>query len=218
MSTPTPESAEKKIASRSALFETVALLLLSVATVGTAWCSYQAASWGGYSAGRMNHSNSAARRAAALQLQASQMAVMDVMLFSSFLDAQQGGRDKLADFYRDRFRPEAKTAFDKWIALRPFETAGAPPHPFVPELYQPQLLTDAAKADAESQDYWRQGSETAAVSRNYVLITVLLASALFFSGVAARFSSPGIRRGLLAVGLAAFLFALGRMLFLPAMW
>ena len=38
----TPEKATRK----QTFFEPVALVLLSLATVGTAWCSFQAAAWG----------------------------------------------------------------------------------------------------------------------------------------------------------------------------
>ena len=50
----------------------------------------------------------------------------------------------LAQYYADRFRNEAKTAFNAWMATRPFENPDAPPHPFVTNLYQPRLLTEAA--------------------------------------------------------------------------
>ena len=36
-----------RAAAKHAMFEPVALVLLSLATVGTAWCSFQAAVWGG---------------------------------------------------------------------------------------------------------------------------------------------------------------------------
>jgi hypothetical protein len=48
-----------------------------------------------------------------------------------------------------------------------------------------------------------------------VLITVLLASALFCGGTASRFEAIWVRRTVLGLGLAAFLFALGRLVLLP---
>jgi hypothetical protein len=49
-----------------------------------------------------------------------------------------------------------------------------------------------------------------------VLITVLLASALFCGGTASKFEAVWIRRAVLALGLAAFIFAATRLLLLPA--
>ena len=143
------------------------------------------------------------------------MALMDVMLFSSFINARSSGNEELSRFYADRFRAEAKTAFDAWMSTKPFENPNAPPHPFVRELYKPSLLTKSEQAEAESQSLWRQAGEAGNNVRNYVLITVLLACALFCGGTASKFEMPMIRRAVLALGLAAFVFALGRLLFLP---
>ena len=143
------------------------------------------------------------------------MALMDVMLFSNFIDARASGNEPLSRFYADRFRAEAKTAFEAWMSTKPFENPNAPPHPFVRELYRPSLLTKAEQEEAESQRLWRQAGEAGNNVRNYVLITVLLACALFCGGTASKFESPMIRRAVLALGLAAFVFALARLFFLP---
>ena len=47
---------------KHALFEPVALVLLSLATVGMAWCSFQAAVWGGVSQRLMNMSAASSRK------------------------------------------------------------------------------------------------------------------------------------------------------------
>jgi hypothetical protein len=148
-----------------ALLEPVALVLLSLATVGTAWCSYQAAVWGGVSQRAMNQSAAASRRAVADQLQASQMAVLDVMLFSQYVNAHVSSNQPLADFYAERFRNEAKIAFQAWIATDPFVNPEAPPHPFATNLYQPRLLESARTADAESLALWQRAGEAGRVSR-----------------------------------------------------
>jgi hypothetical protein len=197
------------------LFEPVTLVLLSLATVGTAWCSFQAAVWGGVSQRTMNLSAVSGRRAAANQLQAYQMALLDVLLFSQHINARAGSNDTLARFYADRFRGEAKTAFEAWLATQPFENTNAPPHPFVTNLYQPRLLAEAGLADAESQRQWQQAGEAGRTSRSYVLITVLLASALFCGGTASKFEALWIRRAVLALGLTTFVFAAARLALLP---
>ena len=238
-----PQASDKSTVStlRHAAFEPIALVLLSLATVGTAWCSYQAAVWGAVSQRTMNLSAAASRRAAAAQLQSHQMALLDVLLFTQYINARAGdigrhatgpeghstlnpqpstdssGRraSDLAQFYSDRFRNEAKTAFNAWMATRPFENPNAPPHPFVTNLYQPRLLTEAALAEAEGQRLWQQAGEAGRNGRSYVLITVLFTSALFCGGTASKFDAPWIRRAVLALGLTAFTFAAVRLLLLP---
>jgi hypothetical protein len=207
----TPEKETRK----QTFFEPVALLLLSLATVGTAWCSFQAAAWGGVSQRLMNASAASGRRAATAQLQSYQMALLDVTLFSQHINARASSNEALARFYSDRFRGEAKTAFEAWMATRPFENSNAPPHPFVTNLYQPRLLIEARAAEDESQRFWQQAGEAGRTGRSYVLITVLLASALFCGGTASRFEAIWVRRTVLGLGLAAFLFALGKLVLLP---
>ena len=72
-----------------------------------------------------------------------------------------------------------------------------------------------AMAEAESQRLWQQAGEAGRTSRSYILITVLLASALFCGGTASKFDVLLIRRGVLGLGLAAFVFAVARLVLLP---
>ena len=200
---------------KRAIFEVAALVLLSLGTVGTAWCSFQAAIWGGAAQGAMNMSTASSRRAATDELQAYQMELLDVLLFSQYINARASSNENLTQFYADRFRGEAKAAFQEWMATRPFESASAPPHPFVTNLYQPRLLQEAGSAKADSQSFWDKAGEAGRVSRNYVLMTVLLASALFCGGTAAKFETLWIRRVVLALGLVAFIIVAGRLWQLP---
>jgi hypothetical protein len=208
-------SAAEVTASRRARFEPIALLLLSLATVGTAWCSFQAAAWGGLSQRLTNLSAAASRRAVAAQLQSYQFTLADVLLFSQHINARAASNETLARFYSDRFRGEARRAFEAWMTTRPFENTNAPAHPFVTNLYQPRLLEDSREAEAESGRLWQQGGEAGRTSRSYILVTVLLACALFCGGTAAKFDTVWVRRWVLALGLAAFAFAGGRLLQLP---
>jgi len=196
-------------------FELLALLFLSLATVGTAWCSFQAAVWGAVSQRTMNMSAAASRGAAVDQLHAYQMALVDVLLFSQHMNARGTSNETLARFYADRFRGEAKTAFEAWMATQPFENPNAPPHPFVTNLYKPRLLDEAQREETKSQQLWLQAGEAGRTGRSYVMITVLLASALFCAGTAPRFDILWIRRTVLALGLGAVVFAAARLLSLP---
>ena len=121
MNPPGPDkSPQAKASAKHALFEPLSLVLLSLATVGTAWCSFQAAAWGGVSQRLTNLSAAASRRAAAGQLQSYQMALLDVLLFSQHINARASSNETLARFYADRFRGEAKAAFQAWLATQPF--------------------------------------------------------------------------------------------------
>jgi len=76
------KSSPAATAPRGALFEPLALLLLSLATIGTAWCFFQAAAWGGVPQQVMNLS-AACSQAVTDQLQSYQLALVDVLLASA---------------------------------------------------------------------------------------------------------------------------------------
>src|SRR3974390_3002309 len=154
-------------APKPALLEAAALVLLSLATVGTAWCSYQATAWGGAASGTMNQSIAASRRAGIKQLQSYQMALLDVMLFSQYINARASSNETLARFYSDRFRGDAKKAFEAWMATQPFETPNAPPHPFVTNLYQPRLLEEVRSEEDEAQRLAEKAGEVGRVPGTY---------------------------------------------------
>jgi len=214
MSAPNAPSAPANPAAKAGL-ESIALLLLSLATVGTAWCSFQATTWGAAAQRLTNQSLAASRQAAISQLRAAQTAMLDVLLFSEHINARAGSNEALAKFYADRFRGEAKVAFDAWLGTRPFENVDAPLHPFVTNLYQPRLLTEAVEAEGKAAKLAQEAGEAGRVSRGYVLVTVLLATALFCGGTATKFDTGGIRRAVLGLGMLAFCYAITRLVSLP---
>jgi hypothetical protein len=163
----------------------------------------------------MNRSTASSRDAVSEQLQSYQVALLDVLLFSQYINARSVSNETLATFYADRFRGEAKEAFQSWMATQPFQNATAPPHPFVTNFYQPHRLELARLAQTESQRLWQEAGAAGRTSRGYVLVTVVLASALFCGGIAPRFESLSMRRSALAVGLLAFAFAAQRLVSLP---
>ena len=214
MSATNPSSAPLNPSAKAGL-ESIALLLLSLATVGTAWCSYQATTWAANAQRLINVSIAASRHASVDQLRAAQAAMLDVMLFSEYVNARASSNEVLARFYADRFRGEAREAFEVWQGLRPFDNPDAPLHPFVTNLYQPRLLTEAVAAEGEAAKLAKESGEAGRVSRAYVLVTVLLATALFCGGTATKFNTSAIRRAVLGLGMLAFCYALVRLVALP---
>jgi hypothetical protein len=212
---PTERKEVTSASPRHVAFEPLALVLLSLATVGTAWCSYQAAAWGGVSQRLSNLSAATGRQAASAQLQYHQIGLLDVLLFSQYMNAYANSNQVLARFYSDRFRGEAKSAFTRWLETHPFENKDAPAHPFVSDLYKPALLSQAKEAEEQSQELWLEAGAAGRTSRTYVLNTVLLASALFFGGTASRFDGVWVRRVVLLLGLSLFALVAAGLTMLP---
>jgi hypothetical protein len=200
---------------RYVVFDAIAVILLSLATVGTAWCSYQATAWGSHSTKLSSQSVIQAHTAATARLKANQMLLMDAFILTQYLNAKNSSNEPLARIYSERFRPELRLAFDAWMSTRPFENSNASPHPFVTNIYQPPILADADRFDSESDRLWSLAEDADKVSRRYILTTVLLAAALFFGGTAPQLKTPRGRRAVLLLGLIVLFAAFGSFFNLP---
>jgi hypothetical protein len=185
-------------------FEIVVTILLALATVATAWSSYQANRWNGEQA-------KAGARASALRIESSKAAALgnafaevDVITFTQWVGAYANDDTALTEFWVTRFRPEFGVAFDAWIATDPFENPDAPLTPFAMDEY-------VRASDVEAEELERQSEEAAATAReylqrssNYVLGVVLFAAALFFAGLSTRFRTRGPRLAVLTIGCVVF--------------
>src|ERR1700758_5681869 len=103
--------------------EPVAALLMALATLSTAWCSFESAAWTRQSNRLMNEFNTLERRAGLLSLQGMQQATIHTAMFTEVLAAKQAGNEQLANFYVERFTPEMGKAYE----ARPAEKTVAKP-------------------------------------------------------------------------------------------
>src|SRR4030095_9590936 len=147
--------------------EPVTALLMALATLSTAWGSFQSAAWTRKSNRLMNEFNALERRAGLLSIQGIQQATIHTTMFMQMLAAQQAGNEKLANFYVERFPPDARKAYDTWLAERPFENPNADPHPFVPNLYEVRGTREAAEANAQDASKGTGARQNGDISGQY---------------------------------------------------
>jgi hypothetical protein len=195
--------------------EPVAALLMALATLSTAWCSYHSAAWTRKSNRLMNEFNSLERRAGLQTMQGMQQATIHVAMFMELLAAQQAGNEKLANFYVERFPPDLRKAYDAWLAQKPFENPNADPHPFVPKLYEVRGTREAAEANAKAANSLKEARNAGNVSGQYLANTVLFATVLFFANASAKFEQRRVRVVAFLFAIAVFVFAVVRTLMLP---
>src|SRR5260370_39744686 len=98
---------------------------MALTTIGTAWCSYESATWTRRSNRLMNESNALERRAALLEVHGSQALIIHTSMFMQLLAARHAGNEKLASFYAERFPPHVKKAYYAWRAWKHFENPTA---------------------------------------------------------------------------------------------
>lgn len=201
--------------SRKRWIEPLVAVLMGLATLSTAWCSYQSAAWTRRANRLMNDNSSLERRAGVLTLQGMQSATIHTAMFMQMIAAQQAGNEKLASFYVERFSPDLRKAYDAWLAENPLENPKADPHPFVPNLYEPRGAREAAEATAKAAANVEQARGAGNIAGQYLANTVLFATVLFFASASGKFEQRRVRLFAFAFAFAILAFAVIRMVILP---
>jgi hypothetical protein len=184
--------------------EFISAIILSFATVGTAWCGYQAAQWNGQKAAYSSQANSANLQAAQLANRALVADSRNISLFVDWVAATGDGNQGFADFLFVRFPDELAVAFDAWLTFDPLNNIEAPLSPFDLPEYHLEDMAESNRLLVEVQAYQEQASEASKIADRYLLLTVLFASVLFFGGVSGKFKSKIIDLGMMAVAILLF--------------
>jgi hypothetical protein len=200
--------------SRDRALEMLAVVLLGIATVGSAWCGYQASRWNGEESRRAREAGLARIESSRLFTLAAQKVSYDAMVTAQLAQAVAQGDAPLADFYRNNLvRPEFVPYIEAW---RDAVAAGETPPPLVENrTYLDEQLGPSREADAEAQAEAARADDAADNSDDYVLTTLIMASALFFAGVTGSFRAPTVRLALLGAAGIVIAIAASRIVDLP---
>lgn len=196
-------------------FEVACAIVLSLATTASAWCAYQSKLWGGAQMARSNAAMRASREGAVSSLAALQARVFDASMFITYMQARFETNQSLETFLSQRFRPDMKAAFEAWHKLDPLNNPSAPPSPLHMAEYAQKETAEVARQEAVAADGLQSARQARQISDNYVLLTVLFASVLFFGGIARAFDSPTLRMVLAVLAVLLFLATLGGLLTMP---
>jgi hypothetical protein len=179
--------------------EVIAAVILSISTILTAWAAFESAKWSGLQSIAFSQAGAQRTESVRFSSLANQQTAIDVALFTQWAEAIATDNTELADFLRERFRPEFVEAFELWVASEPLVNPDAASSPFAMEEYQLEAAAEADRlalvADQRAQD----GLDANQTSDNYVLMTVLFAVVLFFVAVGTRFDAVRVRIGLLGL-------------------
>jgi hypothetical protein len=195
--------------------DVVTVLLLAVATLATSWATYQATRWSGQQAAAYNQANARrvdSGRAAEL---ASGQQLADVVLFTNWLGAYAADNARLEEFYRRRFRPEFKAAFDPWLQSRPGLDPKAAPTPFALPEYRLAEREHADRLEREADGLFQAGQSANQYGDNYVLDSVVLAGVLFFAGISQQLHRRSMRVLMVAFAVLLCMAGLAALLRLP---
>jgi hypothetical protein len=184
--------------------EIVATVMLSLATLGTAWSGYQASRWNGEQAKAFSRAAAARVESAKEADLGNSQTQVDVATFIQWVDSYALEERELADFYFARFRAEFKPAVDAWVATKPLQNDDAPLTPFAMPEYRVAAQTEARRLEAEAEVLSATARQNVQRATNYVLCVVLFAAVLFFAGISTRLRTPALRSVLLGFGIVVF--------------
>jgi hypothetical protein len=190
------------------------VVLISVATVLTAWCGYEAARWTALESMQYNES-SAQRVAAAVDSgRFNTLEVIDIGMFLQYVGAIAAGRfDEEAFIYR-RFRPEMKRAVDAWLATKPRTNPAAPASPFAMPQYSLRTGEEANRLNAFAAANFEKATAANERGDAYVRLTVIFAAVSFLAGISTKFRFPS-HIVIVVAGFGTLAFGLLHMLELP---
>lgn len=192
------------------LIEIVTVMLLAVATVGSAWSAYQVSKWNGVETDE-------ARASAVLRIESSrefglatQKAAYDAATVAQYAAAVAGENEPLQDFLRATLvRPGFVAMFESWEAQ--IAAGQTPTNLLADEDYLSELFAPSDALDAEAGEATVRAEEAGANGDDYIRLTLFFASALFFAGITASFSNR-FSKVVLLLGSAVILAAAGVLL------
>jgi hypothetical protein len=200
---------------RDRRFEVIATILMTLATLVSAWAGYQSTLWHGHYTLELGETMRLGQRANSKRSHADELRLVDIAMFLNYERALSDGDQRYAQFLRERFRPEMKVALDAWLAQDPLKTAGAPLSPFVMKEY---VLHDQQEAESLAEEA-ALGLQKAQVenghAEDYVLVIVLMASTLFLAGIETRILIRKAKILLLAVAVLITIIAFSLLATLP---
>jgi hypothetical protein len=196
--------------------ELLAAILLSIAALLTSYASFQGQLWDGEQATNYALAEQTRTTASTHAMIADQHNGVDAIIFSQWLAAFASHNERLAEFYRLRFRPEFRTVFEQWIATRPLVNPNAPPTPFHMPGYLQQSTQTAKATERKADQYFAAGQRANQIGDAYGQSTVIFALALFMGGITQTFNTRRTRIMLLSLSAFCTLLGVVRVFGLPA--
>ena len=178
---PAPASAPVSRWRHRPFIEIVAVAMLSVTAILTAWCGFQASKWSGERAIAFAEASAARVEADDADDQAREARVVDLIIYAEWVTATAQGDTALAEEIEARFTPHFRVAFDAWEAGGQVE-----PGPFAMAEYVPPGTEQSAERSAYAEARFADALEDTERGDNYSLLTVLFALVLFLTAMAQR--------------------------------
>jgi hypothetical protein len=175
--------------------EIVAVFLLSITAILTAWCGFESSKWSGQMSIDFSQASSARIQSVDLAGESRDWQAVDLAIYVQWVDATATGDVALAEYYQERFTPELALAFADWQA-----GGESVKSPFAEPSYVPVGSEESVEKAELADQKFASALESNQRGDNYSLLTVLFAMVLFFTAMSERNKSGWAGWFLLGLG------------------
>jgi len=177
-------------------FEVYNTIILAIATLSVAWCSYQGTLWNGIQTFRLAESNKYSRLAQQKLIQSGQNKAMEEAVIINFVDAVLNKDQKKIDYILKGVRPEMASILSNWLQSRPLDSASSPRHPMVMPEYEAMMghrVDESDKMSEKAGEMFKAAQVSNLTSDRYSLLTVLFSMVLFLGAVTTKLVRTNMR-------------------------
>ena len=178
------------------VFDVVAVFVLSLTAVLTAWCGFQASKWGGDMSISFSQASSSRIQAVAAEGQARDARQYHLTIWTQWVLADANANTSLKTYIEQRFSPELRTAFDAWN-----DGDRAAQGPFAVPEYVPPGTKEATRLSDEADAKFSAALASNQRGDDYTLLTVLFALVLFLTAMSQRELAAWVRTTLLGLAV-----------------
>jgi hypothetical protein len=167
--------------------EIVAVFVLSVTAILTAWCGFESSKWSGEMSIQFSQASADRIKSSDAASEARDARQIDLAVYTQWIDARAAGDKQLESYVQTRFTPEFRVAFDAWQ-----NNDEALKSPFAEPSYVPAGRVQSSELSGDADKKFSAALASNQRGDNYSLLTVLFALVLFFSAMSSRNRFPWV--------------------------
>jgi hypothetical protein len=191
--------------------EIVGTVILSVASLAVAWCTYQSTLWNGKQVFKLAESNAYYREALEKIFFVWQQQEIDAVVTLNFLEAVLDKKQTIIDYYGKRGTSELTKILKTWQSMDPVHNDKAPAHPLLMNEYKQLMKRSMAAADSatgKAMQSWDEAQRLNTISDHYILYTVIFSLVMVLCAVATKLTRLRIAFVSMLITGSLFLIAL----------